>query len=116
MKLFQIVSNALRTWWLQDRIRVSPDEGRLLRLRPGDLLLVDGTFLRIKAVAGDAVRLPTDGPVGSYDAFDESRDIPVKLSAKANQLTVICTPSDQDEPMSVSADAIEIYPRRLSSE
>jgi hypothetical protein len=29
-------------WWTCDQIRVSPDEGRLLQIQPGDLLTLDG--------------------------------------------------------------------------
>jgi hypothetical protein len=32
----------LRHWWTSDRIRVSPHEGLLLRIQPGDLITVAG--------------------------------------------------------------------------
>ena len=34
-------------WWTGDRIRVSPVEGRLLRVLPGDILSVDGTDVEV---------------------------------------------------------------------
>ncbi|MDX1606710.1 MAG: hypothetical protein R3202_10995 [Candidatus Competibacterales bacterium] len=39
----------LRDWWRLDRIRISPEEGRLLRLRPGALLELDGMLLQVMA-------------------------------------------------------------------
>jgi hypothetical protein len=37
----------IRLWWTGDRIRVSPIEGRLLRVQPGDLLSVAGTDIEV---------------------------------------------------------------------
>ncbi len=39
-RLFAAAINLLRHWWQVDRIRVSPREGQLLRLRPPCLLEV----------------------------------------------------------------------------
>jgi hypothetical protein len=37
----------LQWWWIADRIRISPREGRLLRLNPGSFLLIAGEPARI---------------------------------------------------------------------
>jgi hypothetical protein len=37
----------IRLWWTGDRIRVSPVEGRLLRVQPGDLLSVAGIDVEV---------------------------------------------------------------------
>lgn len=42
-KLCQLI----QLWWTGDRIRVSPVEGRLLRIQPGDLLSVAGNDVEV---------------------------------------------------------------------
>lgn len=37
----------IRLWWTGDRIRVSPVEGRLLRIQPGDVLSVAGMDVEV---------------------------------------------------------------------
>lgn len=32
----------IQAWWSKDRVRASPREGRLLRISPGSVLIVDG--------------------------------------------------------------------------
>lgn len=41
MNLIHELGRLIRSWWTQDRIQISPAEGRLLRVRPGDLLSID---------------------------------------------------------------------------
>ena len=36
--LFRDLGRLIQFWWLNDRIRISPSEGRLLQIKPGDLL------------------------------------------------------------------------------
>jgi hypothetical protein len=38
--LLRCVGDLLRSWWQVDRIRVSPNAGRLLRLRPGNIVCI----------------------------------------------------------------------------
>ncbi len=38
---------AFRAWWGQDRVRVSPREGRLLRLRPPCIVTVDDEIVEL---------------------------------------------------------------------
>jgi hypothetical protein len=38
-----------RTWWRQDRIRISPREGGLLNIQPGDLLSIGETQAEVQA-------------------------------------------------------------------
>jgi hypothetical protein len=39
-RLWRDLSQLVRSWYMHDRIRASPVEGRLLRVQPGDLLTV----------------------------------------------------------------------------
>jgi len=45
--LYRAVLDLLSTWWRVDRIRVSPREGELLRLEPGQLIAVKGACVEI---------------------------------------------------------------------
>ena len=40
--IFQTLHRIVRSWWLRDRIRVSPSEGRFLRIRPEAILVIGG--------------------------------------------------------------------------
>ncbi|WP_010588367.1 hypothetical protein [Schlesneria paludicola] len=40
VKLLRDAQTRMRSWWLHDRIRVSPLEGKLLRVQAGDLVQV----------------------------------------------------------------------------
>ena len=40
--IFQTLHRIVRSWWLRDRIRVSPLEGRFLRIKPGAILVIGG--------------------------------------------------------------------------
>lgn len=39
----------IRDWWRVDQVRISPREGRLLRLKPGDLLRLDDRTVTVIA-------------------------------------------------------------------
>lgn len=71
MSLFVIQSwvrglvDCLRAWWQVDRIRVSPREGRLLRLRPPCVVVIESDAVELvqRMVAHDA-----EGPSVVYFA------------------------------------------------
>ncbi len=42
-QLCQDLREIVWCWWSSDRIRVSPRDGQFLRVKPGDLLTLDGT-------------------------------------------------------------------------
>jgi len=46
-RLVRQLGRLLHSWWRGDRIRVSPEEGRLLRLRPPCWLLIDGATVEV---------------------------------------------------------------------
>lgn len=59
----------LQWWWSCDRIRVSPREGRLLRLNPGDFLLIAGESACVleRRVAQESVHYLCDTAYGDCD-------------------------------------------------
>ena len=42
LDIFKRCFDLLRSWWQVDRVRISPQEGRLLRLQPSCVLVLDG--------------------------------------------------------------------------
>ncbi len=46
---FDRLVRLIRDWWRIDRVRISPREGRLLRLQPGDLLQLEGMTVTVIA-------------------------------------------------------------------
>lgn len=46
---FDRLVRLIRDWWQVDRVRISPREGRLLRLQPGDLLRLEGMTVTVIA-------------------------------------------------------------------
>ncbi|HEX3658867.1 MAG TPA: hypothetical protein VHV55_23945 [Pirellulales bacterium] len=53
------VWHLVRRWWASDRIRLSPDEGRLLRLEPGSILVIEGRPVEVlERRAGEAAAGP----------------------------------------------------------
>lgn len=62
-QLLDSIGRLLKSWWQVDRIRISPREGLLLRLRPGSLISVDGQPVEI---VNRTVRQLADGPLVVY--------------------------------------------------
>ena len=69
MRLLLAVLNLLRGWWRADRIRVSPNAGRLLRLGTGALLTIEGQAVE---VLGRRLRRRPTGAIIAYDCLTPS--------------------------------------------
>jgi hypothetical protein len=76
-ELCQSVTQIVWAWWRHDRIRVSPDEGRLLRIESQDVLLIGDTQVEVitrsivKRVSGVALHFNCRTPTGSAELFVE---------------------------------------------
>jgi hypothetical protein len=46
---FDRLARLIRDWWQVDRVRISPREGCLLRLQPGDVLQLEGLTVTVIA-------------------------------------------------------------------
>ena len=57
------VSELWQQWWYADRIRISPREGRLLRIEPGAVLRIGNYLLEI------ITRGTGDDPIGPFVAY-----------------------------------------------
>jgi len=66
MQLLRDVFALIRSWWQVDRVRISPAEGRLLRLIPPCIICVNG---RPVEVLRRSVSHETFGPIVQYDCL-----------------------------------------------
>jgi hypothetical protein len=67
----------VRSWWSADRIRAAPGEGRLLRLRPGDFVVLDE---RVAEVVGRGVGQGAAGPFVVYDCQTARGSAQIRVS------------------------------------
>jgi hypothetical protein len=58
------VLDGLRAWWSVDRIRASPHEGRLYRLRPGWIVRVGDHVAEVESVSPDSSTAAAAGAAG----------------------------------------------------
>jgi len=99
----------IRSWWVADRIRAGPRDGRLLRLCPGHALVVQGrpaVVLRRRVVstaAGPHVAYECDSAVGPCELI-------VRLVPGTSAVTL--TWSEGASEVSVSEPEVEAYRRR----
>jgi hypothetical protein len=100
-KLYQLI----RLWWTGDRIRVSPVEGRLLRIQPGDLLSVAGIEVEVIdrfLIAESYLCLICHTPQGTAELH-----VPVFSQAAPQEVLWI---ESGDERRLTAAD-VEVWPR-----
>lgn len=103
--LWSQLRDLFRAWWRVDRIRVSPREGRLLRLAPPCYLERDGEFWLVES------RAVGTGTTGSYVTY--------RCSAEGRQAVLTVTPASAGREQvqwfangacqAVSADEFEVY-------
>ena len=75
-KLLRDVQLRMRSWWLHDRIRVSPLEGKLLRIHPGDLVQVGETQAQ---VTERSVVENTDGCTVSLNCWTSTGEVVLQV-------------------------------------
>lgn len=95
----------LRLWWTGDRIRVSPVEGRLLRIQPGDLLSVAGSDVEVVdriVIAESCLCLICHTPQGSAELH-----VPVDSEARSTELLWF----ESGREHRLTAADVEVWPR-----
>ena len=99
----------LCAWWRVDRVRVSPREGRLLRLEPPCFLIVDG---RLAEVLGREQDPSVDGRLVVYSCLTDSGrgELRVALHGPGRQLEVRWV--DTAGEKSLTEEEIAVYPSR----
>lgn len=95
----------LRSWWQVDRIRASPREGRLLRLRPPCILVIDG---RVVEVVARTLAHDDDCVTVSYDCR-QGQDVGCLTIRLAGGLTsnVVWTAAGVERRL--PADDVEVF-------
>lgn len=99
---------AMRSWWRNDRIRASPREGRLWRLRPGDLVVFGD--MEAEVLTRSVVDRPA-GPALSLTCRTASgtAEFEVSLTSVGRSAVVVWKTADGSRP--VSEDEMVIWPR-----
>jgi hypothetical protein len=75
------LAELLRSWWRIDRIRASPQDGRLLRLGPLCILFIRGCAFQVQR---RAVVESETGPCVNYDCAGESSAGQLWVTASRN--------------------------------
>jgi len=86
----------IAAWWRVDRVRVSPREGELLRLRPKSLVTVDGVpaeVLRRKEMCGTL----TQGVLYECQTADGMALLDIRISKAAGRLEISWSLSGRGE-------------------
>jgi hypothetical protein len=97
------------TWWRIDRLRVSPAEGRLLRIEPPARLLVGGALFE---VCGRSVSRKRERPTVVYRGFCHGRagTLQIELAGPCSPGRIVweCPGESQDTNHAISEEEIEI--------
>jgi len=109
MQLLRDLFELFRSWWQVDRVRISPTEGRLLRLIPPCIISVNG---RPVEVLRRSVSRKTSEPIVQYDCLCEGRtaQLLVTLREKGQTTSVVWFENGQGRDLSESD--VEAYGSR----
>src|SRR5262249_44184930 len=96
----------IAAWWRVDRVRVSPREGELLRLRPESLMLVEGEPVQVlrREVAGDA---SAQGVRYECQAADGVAHLDVRFSEESGRFEISWSMCGRQEML--SKHQIEVF-------
>ncbi len=103
------LARLVQSWWLVDRIRVSPREGHLWRLSCGTLLNIDDAWYQI---VGRTVRSGQFGVELIYECTsgEQFARLIVTQTATAKQEIVLHRPAG-GPGIALDVDVIEVFPR-----
>jgi len=105
----QGLARLVQSWWLVDRIRVSPREGKMLQLPCGTLLKIDEQWYEIDG------RTVTSGPFGVQLIYEcsggEQRASLVVTPTASGRTGVVLRVEGHTQELSLDARAIEVFPR-----
>jgi len=93
----------VQAWWNKDRVRVSPREGRLLRVAVGSILFIEGE--RHQVLGRDTIDT-SHGPVIRYQC--ESANAECELWVVATPIPTVLLVEDNDE-RELSNDDVEVW-------
>src|SRR5215475_6028072 len=97
----------IRSWWRADRLRISPREGRLLRISPPAIVRIGSQLFEVVS------RTTGEGPAGPYVTYrcssgDRSCNLLVEL-AGTSSIAAISLTRDNEEPVQIAEDDIEVF-------
>jgi hypothetical protein len=96
-------------WWRVDQIRISPDEGRLLRLQPSSLVVVGG---RPAEVLSRTVGHDVGGTFVVYECRSARGDCRLTVRIVGERAAVDVLWSDDGVEQTLPRDAVETFTTR----
>lgn len=105
---WQDFSEKIRTWWICDRIRVSPREGRLLRIQVGDLLTICGSDFE---VIERSTVLSETGQLLQLTCRTESGFAMLVVEVNQHLIHQTATLTQFGIQQTIDADDVQIWPR-----
>ncbi len=96
-----------RAWWRHDRVRASPNEGRLLRLGPGAVLRIAG---RRAVVQHRRVGETAEGSYVAYECEGEAGPSQLLLRHTAGRIHSTASWREGGAEQTIGADSVEAYP------
>jgi len=100
-ELLRSTGGLVRDWWNVDRIRISPRDGRLMRLRPPCIIRVSG---QIVEVLRRAVGETSAGPYVTYECHNGDRPCLIRVTpvGPIHRPTVVWIEGDKEFEISES--------------
>lgn len=105
-RLLSKLSGWIRSWWRVDRVRVSPTEGRLLRLEPPCWLRVEGTLVE---VFSRTVGETTGGPFVTYGCRSPAGPCTLSLDPRGQGRTAILRWEKDARKEELSSRQVEVF-------
>jgi len=102
----------LFAWWRADRVRISPREGRLLRLEPPCFLIIEG---RLAEVVGRELAAGPGAPLIIYSCLTDSGTGELRVSPSEAGRRLEVKWIDAAGEKTLGEEEITVYPRAASS-
>ncbi len=110
-RLLRDVFRLIASWWQVDRVRVSPDEGRLLRLEPPCVVVIES---RPAEVLARTVGRTAAGPFVVYDCRSATGPYQLRVVPLGDgQVSCVCWIENGRE-RELAADDVEVFQAKRS--
>ena len=108
-KLGRDLVRLVRSWWRVDRVRISLDEGRLLRFEPPCIVVVEA---RPAEVLARTTGQSAAGPFVAYDCRSALGPCRLQVGLPGPGLAPRVCWTEQGAQRTIAADSVEVYPLR----
>jgi hypothetical protein len=105
-RVYRALARLVQSWWSIDRVRASPREGRILRLRPPAWILLDG---REVEVLRRSVFRGAEGGSVVYDCQTEYGPAQIRVSTVGPLYSTQIYWVQRGQPQLLDEDRLEIW-------